>query len=111
MNQTQRTLQDFKSTASPAEVLDRAKKFFTRYISIYATFLEKESPNHVAFRGQGGEELIIAVHQEHGYTLVSGSTYMFDQQVARFFTTLPAFELTELLLPHNPSAEAAVTNE
>jgi hypothetical protein len=111
MNQTQRTLQEFKTTATPADVLARAKTFFTRHISIYAVFLEKESASHVAFRGQGGEELIIAAHQEHGYTLVSGSTYMFDSQVARFFTTLPAHELTELLLPHNKPAEAAVTHE
>lgn len=111
MNQTQRTLQEFQTTASPADVLTRAKTFFTRHVSIYAVFLEHESASHVGFRGQGGEELIIAAHEQHGFTLVSGSTYMFDQQVARFFTTLPAFEMTELLLPHNPGAELAVTHE
>jgi hypothetical protein len=111
MNQTQRTLQEFKSTAAPAEVLDRAKKFFSRHVSIYAAFLERESASHVAFRGQGGEELIIAAHAQNGYTLVTGSTYIFDMQIARFFTTLPAFEMTELLLPPNPSADRAVTHE
>ena len=111
MNQTQRTLQEFKTTAPATEVLERAKRFFARHVSIYAAFLENESATHVAFRGQGGEELIIAAHEENGYTLVTGSTYIFDMQVARFFTTLPAYEMTELLLPHNPSAEHAVTHE
>ena len=111
MNQTQRTLQEFKTTLPPADVLERAKQFFARHLSIYAAFLENESASHVAFRGQGGEELIVAARAEHGYTLVSGSTYIFDAQVARFFTTLPAFEMTELLLPHNPSAEQALTHE
>ena len=111
MNQTQRTLQEFKTTLAPADVLDRAKRFFSRNVSIYAAFLENESANHVAFRGQGGEELIIAARQEHGFTIVSGSTYMFDAQVARFFTTLPGVELTEMMLPENPSAQKAVTHE
>ena len=111
MNQTQRTLQEFKTTLAPADVLARAKAFFSKRSNIYAVFLEKESATHVAFRGQGGEELIVGVHTEHGYTLVSGSTYIFDMQVGRFFTTLPAYEMTELLLPANAGAERAVTHE
>ena len=111
MNQTQRTLQEFKTTLPAAEVLERAKKFFQRNINIYAAYLEHESPTHVAFRGQGGEELILAAREEHGFTLVTGSTYIFDPQVARFFTTLPAYEMTELLLPSNTAAVKAVTHE
>lgn len=105
MNQSQRTLQEFKTTLPVADVLSRAKSFFTRRNSIYATFLEKESANHATFRGQGGEELIIAARSEHGFTLVTGSTYIFDMQVSRFFTTLPAVEATELLLPEPRSSD------
>ena len=38
-----------------------------------------------------------------GATLVTGSTYLFDMQVARFFSTLPPFTLEETLLPEIPA--------
>jgi hypothetical protein len=110
MNQSQRTLQEYHSTLPPAEVLTRAKRFFSSRNSIYATFLEKEGPTFVTFRGQGGEELIIAAMEQNGATLVSGSTYLFDMQVARFFSTLPPFELVEDLLPPGPAALQAPDN-
>ena len=99
MNQTQRTMQEFRSTLPPAGVLAAAKGFFSPRNSLYAAFLDKEGPTHVTFRGQGGEELIIAAIARDGATLVTGSSYLFDMQIARFFTTLPAFEITERLLP------------
>jgi hypothetical protein len=110
MNQSQRTLQEYHSTLSPADVLARAKQFFSSRNSIYATFLEKEGPTFVTFRGQGGEELVIAALAQDGATLVSGSTYLFDMQVARFFSTLPPFELVETLLPPGPAALQAPDN-
>ena len=109
MHQSQRTLQEFRTTLSPAEVLEQAKTFFSRRNSIYATFLEHESPTHVAFRGQGGEELIVGATTHNGETLVTGSTYLFDMQVARFFTTLPALEFAEMMLPPGPADTPAVT--
>lgn len=89
MTTSQRTLQEFVTTLPPAEVLTRAREFFSRQSSLYAVFLEAESETHVAFRGQGGEELILAAIPRDGATLVTGSTYIFDMQIARFFTTLP----------------------
>lgn len=90
-DQQSRTLQQTLTALPPAEVIAAAKKFFTRRNSIYAAFLEKEGPTYVSFRGQGGEELIIGVAPagEGPGTSVTGSTYMFDQQIARFFSTLP----------------------
>jgi len=108
MNQSQRTLQEYRTTATPAEVLAEAKVFFTRRNSLYATFLDREGPTFVSFRGQGGEELIIGVVAEGGATRVTGSTYLFDMQIARFFTTLPPFKLEETLLPAGPAADGAV---
>ena len=104
MNQSQRTLQEFRTTLTPAEVLAEAKQFFTRRNNIYATFLDREGPTFVSFRGQGGEELIIAAATQDGATRVTGSTYLFDMQIARFFTTLPPFQLEETLLPESASA-------
>lgn len=90
MNQQQsRTLQEARTSLDSAAVLAAAKEFFSRRNTIYAAFVEKQGPTFVSFRGQGGEELIIGVAPVDGGTRVTGSTYMFDQQIARFFSTLP----------------------
>ena len=89
-SQIGRTLQEAVTTASPDEVIAAAKRFFGRRNSIYAAFLEKEGQGYVTFRGQGGEEIVIGTAPVDGGTRVSGSTYLFDQQVARFLSTLPA---------------------
>jgi hypothetical protein len=107
MNQSQRTLQEFRTTLTPAEVLAEAKQFFTRRNSLYATFLDREGPTFVTFRGQGGEEIALAAVVQDGATRVTGSTYLFDMQVARFFTTLPPFQLEEKLLPPSATVEGA----
>ncbi len=103
MKQSQRTLQEYRSTLPPAEVMAEAKKFFSLRNSLYATFLEKEGPGYATFRGQGGEEVAIAAVERDGSTLVTGSTYLFDMQVARFFSTLPPFVLEEEVLPELPA--------
>ncbi|PYP76957.1 MAG: hypothetical protein DMD35_16590 [Gemmatimonadetes bacterium] len=108
MNQSQRTLQEYRTTLTPAEVLAAAKQFFSRRNSLYATFLDREGPTFVSFRGQGGEELIIAAATDGGSTRVTGSTYLFDMQIARFFTTLPPFKLEETLLPASATTDGVV---
>ncbi|MEJ7809671.1 MAG: hypothetical protein WKG32_04555 [Gemmatimonadaceae bacterium] len=83
-------LQETTTSMPAAAVLAAAKGFFARRNPIYAAFLEKEGPTFASFRGQGGEELVIGVADaEGGGTAVRGSTYLFDQQIARFFATLP----------------------
>lgn len=88
-SQQKRTLQEVETTLSGPEVISAAKDFFTRQNSIYASFLDQEGPGYVTFRGQGGEEIVIGAAQSGSGTRVSGSTYLFDQQVARFFSSLP----------------------
>ena len=88
-DQQSRSLQETRTTLSAAEVLESAKRFFPRRNNVYAVFLEREGPGYLGFRGQGGEEVIVAAQEGEGGTLVTGSTYMFDQQVARFLSTLP----------------------
>lgn len=87
-NQSNRTLQTQITGSSPADVLRLAREFFSRRNAIYAAFVEKEGPNYLTFRGQGGEEIVIAAFAQEGATVVNGSSYMFDQQVARFLATL-----------------------
>ena len=87
--QNDRTLQEARTTLSAPDVLAAAKTFFARRNRLYAAFVEKEGPTFVSLRGQGGEEVLIGATAGKTGTLVTGSTYMFDQQVARFFATLP----------------------
>jgi len=88
MSQRDRTLQETTTSDTPAEVLRAAKQFFSSQTGVYAAFPEQESKTHVSLRGQGGEEVVIAALTADGRTLVTGSTYLFDQQIARFFATL-----------------------
>jgi hypothetical protein len=84
-----RTMQELRTTLTPAEVLHAAKEFFSRRVNIYAAFPERESAAHLTLRGQGGEEIVIGAIPRDGATLVTGASYMFDAQVSRFFSTLP----------------------
>ncbi len=85
-----RTLQDTITTLAPAEVLTEAKRFFSARPGIYAAFPDKEGPTFVSMRGQGGEEVIVGVTPDPRGTRVTGSSYLFDAQVARFLSMLPA---------------------
>ena len=89
MPESDRTLQERVTTLAPQDVLAQAKRFFPSRNTLYAAFLDKEGPTFVTFRGQGGEEIVIAAVAKDGATLVTGSTYLFDMQIARFFSTLP----------------------
>lgn len=86
--QSSRQLQERLTTLDVSAVLDQAITFFARG-GVYAAFLEKRGPSHVVLRGQGGEEVAIGVRLTDGGTAVSGSSYLFDQQVARFLDGLP----------------------
>lgn len=87
--QSTRQLAERTTSLPPSEVLDEAIQFFARQSGVYAAFPEKRGPTHVMLRGQGGEEIAIAAWQTDGVTTVSGSSYLFDQQVARFLDALP----------------------
>ncbi|MFN2636667.1 MAG: hypothetical protein ABR585_06560 [Gemmatimonadaceae bacterium] len=102
MSQRDRTLQETTTTLSPEQTLRAAKQFFSRQNGIYAAFPEQESITHLTLRGQGGEEVVIAARSSNGQTRVSGSTYLFDQQVARFFATLPPAPLVPVAETAHP---------
>lgn len=103
---TYRTNQEYRTSLPPAEVLAAAKTFFARRISIYSAFLDEEGPEFVTFRGQGTEEIVIGVTPIEGGTLVRGSTYLYDAQVARFFTTLPPAPATATATATTPETVA-----
>ncbi|HEX9309274.1 MAG TPA: hypothetical protein VF887_00550 [Gemmatimonadaceae bacterium] len=93
MSQRERTLQETTTSLAPSEVLKAAKDFFARQTGVYAAFPEQESKTHVSLRGQGGEEVVIAALSDPSGTKVTGSTYLFDQQVARFLSSLSPMPL------------------
>lgn len=88
-SQRDRTLQETTTSISPSEVLGEAKSFFSRQSGVYAAFVEQESAAHLTLRGQGGEEVVIGTTPGEGGTRVTASSYLFDQQIARFLSTLP----------------------
>lgn len=89
MASSTRTQQETRTSAPPDDVLQRAKRFFSRNQSIYTAYIEREGPDYVALRGQGGEELLVHAVTVDGATRVTGSSYLFDAQIGRFFSTLP----------------------
>ena len=85
-------------TLAPSEVLARAKRYFAERVPNQAAFVEKEGPQFVALRGQGGEEVVISATPEGtgdegqgtgATSRVRASTLFFDQALDRFFSTLP----------------------
>jgi len=87
--QRNRTLQQARTSLSGTDVLAAARRFFSRESGIYSAFVEQEGPTHITLRGMGGEEIAVGVAQSSGATAVNASSYMFDQQVALFLSSLP----------------------
>jgi hypothetical protein len=77
------------TTVDGAEVLRRAKRFFAERVPLNAAYPEKEGPSYLTLRGQGGEEIALAVWPAPNGTRVRISTLLFDQVVDRFLSTLP----------------------
>lgn len=89
---TIRTQQEASTSLDGAAVLEAATEFFATRNGIYAAFPEKSGPTYVALRGQGGEDVLFGVVAIPGGTRVTGSSYMFDQQIARFLSALPRYD-------------------
>jgi len=77
------------TSLSAAEIIARAKSFFADRVPHNAAFPEKEGPGYLTLRGQGGEEIALAVFGAEGAQQVRVSTLFFDQAVERFLATLP----------------------
>ncbi len=83
---------DTVTSLNAAEVLARAKAFFSERVTSQAAFPEVEGPNYLVLRGQGGEEVVVSTFPADGATRVRGSTFLFDQALDRFLSTLPTPE-------------------
>jgi hypothetical protein len=85
---------EISTSLSAAEILARAKTFFAERVPNHAAYPEKEGPGFLTLRGQGGEEIALAVMASGAGSRVRASTLFFDQAVARFLSTLPLLEQT-----------------
>jgi hypothetical protein len=92
MKPSRMTLQEYFTPLAGAEVLARAQQFFSQRSPLYAAFPDRAGEGWASFRGQGGEEVIVAAAPVEGGTRVTGSSYLFTMQLMRFFTTLPAMD-------------------
>ena len=92
MPPTIRTQQETNTSLDAAAVLEAATDFFATRSGIYSAFPEKSGPTFVALRGQGGEDVLFGVANIPGGTRVTGSSYMFDQQIALFLSALPPYD-------------------
>jgi len=77
------------TTLPASEILSRAKAFFAERVPNNAAYLEQEGPTFLTLRGQGGEEIALAVMPVPGGSRVRASTLFFDQAVQRFLSTMP----------------------
>lgn len=84
---------DMTTSLPPADVLTQAKTFFGERVPHHAAFVEQEAPTFATFRGQGGEELTIAVFAAPEGTRIRASSLFYDQAIGRFFSTLPPADL------------------
>ena len=77
------------TTLPAAEIISRAKAFFAERVPNHAAYPEREGPNFLTLRGQGGEEIALAVMPGPGGSKIRAHTLFFDQAVERFLSTLP----------------------
>ena len=80
------------TSLAASEVIARAKSFFAERVPNTAAYPEKEGPGFLTLRGQGGEEIALAIARTAAGSRVRASTLFFDQAVARFLATLPQTE-------------------
>ncbi len=83
-------LHEYETSLAQGDVLARAKAFFAERVPHYGAYLESESATHATFRGQGGEEIALAVMNCEAGTKVRASSPLYGQAIGRFFSTLPA---------------------
>ena len=85
-------MHEMTTSLTAREVLARAKTFFAERVPQYSAYPELEGPSYATFRGQGGEEIAVAVFAEANGVKVRASSMLHDQTIGRFLSTLPVAE-------------------
>lgn len=81
-------VQEVLTDLPAAEVLGRAKEFFTTRLTQYTALVSDEGDAHVKFDVEAGEVVIGTVPQDDGRLLVRGSTSRLHHELSQFLTTL-----------------------
>ena len=91
-------IQEVITDLPPADVMERAREWFTTRFSPYAGFIEDESEGHLRFEMEACE-LILGVAQRDGRSVVRGSTSRLHHELSQFLMTLaPAEEVRQNLV-------------
>lgn len=80
-------VQQTHTELSPAEVIQRAREFFTTRFTPYGGFLREASDSHIVFSFDSGELMLGTSASEEG-TLVRGSTSRLHHELSQFLATL-----------------------
>lgn len=80
-------IQEVLTDVPRAEVMKRAREWFTTRFNAYPAFLQDESEGHLRFEADAGE-LILGVTEKDGQTLVRGSSSRMNHELAQFLITL-----------------------
>lgn len=91
-------VQEVNTQLAPAEVIERARDFFSTRYSAYTGFEEESDGGHIRFSVEAGEAMIGAMPQD-GHTLVRGSSSRLHHEIGQFLATLaPPEEVTDNLV-------------
>lgn len=94
-------IHETRTKLAPAEVIERARTFFTLASTPYASFAEKVGDGYLKLFLEVGEIVIGCVPQEDGATLVRGSASRGEHLLTSFLTTLaPPLHARQVLYRH-----------
>lgn len=98
-------IQEVLTDLPPADVIQRARDFFTLRFSPYGAFTEDASDQHIKLMNEAGE-LTIGTGAQEGRTLVRGSTSRMHHELSQFLSTLAPPEEVRQNVP-GPGASGA----
>ncbi|HEX2077415.1 MAG TPA: hypothetical protein VHG08_06885 [Longimicrobium sp.] len=98
-------IQEVLTDVAPAEVIQRAREWFTLRLTPYAAFTEDASDHHIRLSTEAGD-LTIGTGTQDGRTLVRGSTSRLHHELSQFLTTLAPPEEVRQNVP-GPGASGA----
>ena len=98
-------IQEVLTDIPPAEVIQRARDWFTLRRTPYGAFTEDASDQHIKLVNEAGD-LTIGTGSRDGRTLVRGSTSRMHHELSQFLSTLAPPEEVRQNVP-GPGASGA----
>ena len=80
-------IQEVLTDLPPADVIQRAREFFTLRLTPYGAFTEDASDQHIKMVTEAGD-LTIGTGTQDGRTMVRGSTSRLHHELSQFLSTL-----------------------